>query len=182
MADTDFTVEERAVQAARTAWEQENVRHLLVGLLRGNRPLLGREPFYIGSLGCEASDEKLRFCAAFNEAIASLVSQHGIPEWAPLSRRPDRKCVLEMLANQGQPLVSLNLERPPYEYRLFRTLLSRWQRGPGRKGETTKPLLWCRDRGKGRPRFRWRLVGEGRSRRCFGRKGDAVDGLLRVPS
>src|SRR5262249_47558700 len=84
------SVEDRARLAALKDWENEEVRHLVVGLLRTDRPLLDLNPagpFYLATLGCEASDENGRFCAAYNDAVSHLVHDRGVRGWAPRPRR-----------------------------------------------------------------------------------------------
>src|ERR1700728_4366562 len=109
--------EERARQDAQTAWDKQEVRHLTVGLLRADRPLLfpADSPFYLASLGCMVSPEATRHCSVYNDTIASLLREHGIPDWAPAARVLHRKAVLEVLAKDGAGLEGLKLERPPYE-------------------------------------------------------------------
>jgi hypothetical protein len=139
----DEQVEQRARQAALADWQDEKVRHLVVGLLATDRPLLspGRSPFYTATMGCEASQENLAFCAAYNAAVAELLQQHGVPIWAPAARLPDRQDALDLLTRDG--MEGLTLEQPPHEERLVATLRHRWA---ARKAQ---PCVWCRDRARG---------------------------------
>jgi hypothetical protein len=59
--------------------------------------------FCIASVGdCFPTSEEYsnaeKYCRAFNQAVAELVAERGLPEWAPGKRLPDRQKVLEMLA------------------------------------------------------------------------------------
>jgi hypothetical protein len=138
--------EEEAQQAALDAWNKQEVRHLTMGLLRSDKPLLfpADSPFYLASLGCIVSQKKGQYCRIYNETIAGLLREQGVPDWAPAARLLDRKAVLEVLDKDGAGPDSLKLEQPPYEHRLVVGLRGRWK-----SASAGKPSMWCRVREKG---------------------------------
>ena len=137
--------DERARAAALADWQNQSARCLVVDTLVTDRPLLGRKPddspFYVASLGCVATTDNLRFRDVYNEVIADLLREHGVPPWAPAARRPDRATALQMLSKDGHPAADFKVERLPWKQRLLDQVHARW-----RMAKAAGPASYCRDR------------------------------------
>ena len=92
-----------AIRLAQQEWREGSSRYRVVGDLVSMSHLGRGQLFYTVSLGSEATPELEAFAEAYNNKLARLVVEKGLPRWAPSARVPSRSCVLQMLGVHTSP-------------------------------------------------------------------------------
>jgi predicted RNA-binding Zn-ribbon protein involved in translation (DUF1610 family) len=124
MSRTPPTPPTSAAQQARADWEAGTARYLTCGLMRADHPRLDRElGLYVASTGCVASQEIFAYIKQYNAQIQSLREEFGLPSWAPGSRLPERRRLLELMSDAHpvttrEQLDALRLGSLGYPFRL----------------------------------------------------------------
>ncbi|WPB77100.1 hypothetical protein KYC5002_50000 [Archangium violaceum] len=95
-----------AEQVALADWVAGRARFLVIGLLKRGQPMLHRESgLYLGSVGCMLTQESNAYVRQYNARIQALLQKFGLPSWAPGSRLPARRRLLELLF-ETQPVTT----------------------------------------------------------------------------
>lgn len=93
-------IETKAVTAAQSDWDNQKSYYLVCGDLWSPGPILNLElGFYRCVYNYWASEEDEVFCHYYNQEVQWLLSEHGTPNWAPITRLTFRHESLEFLKN-----------------------------------------------------------------------------------
>ena len=108
----------KGAQDARRDWEQQRGCFMNLGDLHSNRPLLNDDGFYIRLSWDEG------YVADYNTEMNRLISEFGVPWWAPGNRIPSKELVRELLLDS----VSYEAYQPSSkkEENLIRSRESNW--------------------------------------------------------
>jgi hypothetical protein len=87
-------------------WEQSESRHMSVGTIDINSPLLRpMNLFYTGGVA-NYTETSAAFYTEYNRLLKWMVEKYGVPEWAPILRVPNLSYCIRML-NTAQDINSV---------------------------------------------------------------------------
>ena len=117
----------QAASDAREEWNQRRASMQHFGDIYSDRPLIHPSGLYVSI--CWDED----YARAYNEEIRKLLETHGMPEWAPGNRLPDRERCLVLL-EEGLPFDQYQATFKKEE-RLVTSQARRWTEEHGTRPE-----------------------------------------------
>jgi hypothetical protein len=129
------TTWDKAKEKALQDWSNKTVTYLFNGRWDLESPLLKKGDIFYPQCYPIQTEEDEMFCNAYNEAISQLVSDRGVPDWAPVNLIPEREQALKDLFCYGQSIDNYKFQSIK-ERNLVSSIIRKWG--------ASKPSLWCR--------------------------------------
>ena len=129
------SIQDKARDQALTDWRNRSPVCWVCGRLDPNKPALAEGRIFYPSFCFIQTSEDDEFYNTYNLTISKLIEQHGIPDWAPIKRIPERVAVLEILTEASHSLLTLEYNSIR-EKNLVSSVLSKWKGG--------HPIVWSR--------------------------------------